>query len=454
MKLLMTFSRLFTDVRQFWLKSHNDNRFASNILLTSVTNAIQALLGLITGVLVARLLGPEGRGILAAIQMWPSVIATLAMLGLSESLVYFSAKNPKQTGAYLSTAIVITMAMALPFMTISYLIMPYILGEKPTIVIEGAQWYLFLIPVYSLVGLPIQALRGLQDFVRWNALRLLPTVAWLILLCIALIFGVRQAEILANAYLVFQALLFIPVITIVLSRIYGPYIPQKNLVKPLLRFGFPTILSSIPQFLNQKLDQMVVAAFLPTSSLGLYVVAVSWGNIVIPLASAIGSSVFPKIASQSDSIEQQLFLARSTRIAFLVCFIIGLFLFFFTPWALPLIFGPNFEGAIIPATILIIGGVITGVNQVLGEGLKGMGRPSLVLWSELMGLLITAPIMFILLPKFGIIGASVSSMISAIITLIVMLFVAKRNSNISIFKYIVPTISDVKECYLKIKVLL
>src|SRR5262245_30271561 len=64
---------------------------AGSVLITTATNFAIALLALATGPLAARMLGPEGRGELAAIQTWPSVIATLAMLGLGDATIYFAA---------------------------------------------------------------------------------------------------------------------------------------------------------------------------------------------------------------------------------------------------------------------------------------------------------------------------------------------------------------------------
>src|SRR5713101_4590346 len=78
-------------IKTLWQSTAHASPFGSRILLTAGTNGLSAVLGITTGMLAARLLGPQGRGELAAIQTWPSFIATLAMLGLPEALVYYSA---------------------------------------------------------------------------------------------------------------------------------------------------------------------------------------------------------------------------------------------------------------------------------------------------------------------------------------------------------------------------
>ena len=56
---------------------------------TFLANIALYVLAAATGPLAARLLGPDGRGALAAIQLWPGAIATVAMLGLPDSIAYF-----------------------------------------------------------------------------------------------------------------------------------------------------------------------------------------------------------------------------------------------------------------------------------------------------------------------------------------------------------------------------
>ena len=49
-------------IRERWQKLHRVSPFGSHVLLTMGTNIVLAGIGVITGPLVARLLGPNGRG--------------------------------------------------------------------------------------------------------------------------------------------------------------------------------------------------------------------------------------------------------------------------------------------------------------------------------------------------------------------------------------------------------
>ena len=60
--------------------------------------AIQAVL-VVTGVLLARMLGPDGRGYLAALILWPLVITQLGNLGIPSALTYSIARDPSASRA-------------------------------------------------------------------------------------------------------------------------------------------------------------------------------------------------------------------------------------------------------------------------------------------------------------------------------------------------------------------
>src|SRR5438132_5321302 len=66
------------------------------LVLTLGTNFAVLALTVVSGTLNARLLGPRGRGELAAIQTIPAALAGIAVLGLPSAVGYFTARNPSE----------------------------------------------------------------------------------------------------------------------------------------------------------------------------------------------------------------------------------------------------------------------------------------------------------------------------------------------------------------------
>ena len=384
--------------------------FGAHVILTTGSNLLLALLGVLTGALAARLLGPDGRGQLAAIQMWPNFLAAIGGLGLPEALVYYSARSQTNSGRYLGSAVSLNLLVSLAFMALGYAGLPILLGAQAPAVVSVARWYLLLLPVQVLY-LPHHGLRGLSDFAAWNAMRFMASLGWLALLVFGALSGLNAPAFFALGYLAVLAVLAIPALVLIRRRIPPPYRPDPRQWGPMLRFGLPSVASGVPRILNLRLDQMLMAALLPVQTLGLYVVAVTWSNAVTPLPHALANVLFPQTASKGDPAARHQVFATAIRLAVLSAGSVALAVAVVTPWLLPLLFGGAFAAAIPAALVLVGAAAIAAVNLVLEEGLRGLGRPAVVLWAELGGLVVTAIALLVLLGPLGIMGAALASVL-------------------------------------------
>ena len=274
--------------------------------------------------MAARLLGPSGRGELAAIQTWPNFIAIIAMLGMPEAVVYYAARDPERAGRCLSSSHDARTDIRLAFLGGGLPgNAPFALGAISSSCCRRPLRYLLIVPVYALVGMPCNSLRGRGDFSIWNRLRIAPAVGWLTVLVLAGLLGRAQPRFLADAYLCALSLLIIPVGWVVMRRTPGPFWPQISHWKPMLGFGLPCVISTVPQVLNLRLDQMLMAGLLPARLLGLYVVAVAWSSATAPLLTALGAVLFPRVASQSTPEQQARALAQGSRLAILASLVLA-----------------------------------------------------------------------------------------------------------------------------------
>ncbi len=387
------------------------SQFGSHIAITMVTNISIAILSLISGVMVARLLGATGRGELAAIQTWPSILAVFAMLGIPDSLVYFSAKEPENAGRWLTTAITIALFACVPFMVAGYL-MPLRLKAQTQQIIQAAQEYLWLLPIFAVTGMLLHPLRGKNDIKIWNLLRPMQSIVWICVLVVGFFIGTTNPAIVAQNYLIVFALLALPIGYVVKRRLVGSFIPSFGFVRPILNYGIPSVLSSIPIMLNLRLDQMLMVSFLEPRKLGLYAVGVAWSSAVAPLLNSVSSIILPRVAGSNSKEEQSQLLAQSVCLGAGLAIIVSTGVAFLSTFSIPLLFGIEFAPAIPAAIILAVAGGFSGLNQILEAGILGLGEPRFVLIAEAAGLVITAILLLLLLGPFELIGAAIASLVS------------------------------------------
>lgn len=377
--------------------------------VTAAANLALAGLNATSGVLLARSLGPVGRGEVAAIQLWGFLLATVAVLGTTDAVVYLAARRPERAGTFATSAAVLTLAASLPVVAIGWLAMPVLLASQSPDTVQLARVFLLFVPLYAVANQPGQALRALASFVRWNLVRLLPSVLWVAVVIAAIVTGNRSPAFVTAGFLVGWVLSFGVSVLVARPVVRPPYALDVASWGPMLRYGLPLLLASVPQWLNVRLDQLLLAAFVSSRDLGLYVAAVAWAGLVTPLVNALGVVLFPRLAGEQDDAARAQVLFLGIRVTVLVTSGLVVTIGALTPIGVPLFFGDSFSASVAPAAILVAGSGLVALNFVLEEGFRGLGQPSAVLRAELGGMLATAALLAPLLPALGIMGAALAS---------------------------------------------
>lgn len=424
---------------------------AGDALQTAAANVAIFAVGFATGILAARLLGPTDRGNLAAIQTWPTFLAMISTLGLGEALVYLAGREPDRRGRYLGSTAVLGLAASAPIVAVGYFLMPTLLAAQSSTTVFWARCYLLLCGLYVLQMAPLRALWGRKDFGICNAFRLLQSLSWLAVLCIAWTLHEGHPQFLSNGLLIAYVLLCFPIWRATLKRVPGPYRPEPRQWGAMLRFGLPSITGNVPQMLNLRLDQMLMAALIPPRLLGLYAVAVAWSGAAQALLRALAGIHFAHIASLAHDTERQLKLfGRVVRMVTVLAIATGGCLLAFTPWGLPLLFGSRFKPAVPAALILTFASGVFGINLAVEEGLRGLGRPAMVLWAELAGLGITGLSLWLLLPRMGIMGAALASILSYSVVGVILIVQTRKVTGLAARALLRPSISEVRESFEKL----
>jgi O-antigen/teichoic acid export membrane protein len=428
--------------RSLWNSLVQISHFGSLLFLTVLADMLLAGLAVISGVLAARLLGPTGRGELAAIQIWPNFLASFAMLGVPAALAYFSAREPQAAGRWLTTGVTVALVGCVPAALIGFVAMPWLLRAQSDTVIGAARNYLWLLPIFATEGMLHHPLRGRNDLAAWNLVRLMPSAMWVGVLALSFVDGGRQSTVVAQRYLIGLALLFFPMAYVVLRHLPNSYAPSRTMVQPLLAYGLPSMLSVLPATANLRLDQMLMARSMAPELLGLYAVGVAWSGAVAPITSALSATILPRVAGSESPEEQARRLAQMTRLGSLVAVAMALVIAAAGPLAIPLIFGQEFLPAAPAAIILAIAAGALAMKDMLAAGALSLGKPKFVLLAELVGLGMTAALLLMLLRPFQLIGAAVASLVSYGVVAAVLGWLISRQTRAALGVFFLPTRAD------------
>lgn len=420
---------------------------AKSIIQTSGINILIALLNVLTGIILARLLGPTNRGELAAAQMIPLMISTIALIGLPQAVVYWVSHEKESSKQTILTTLILFIPINIFVCFLGYLLIPYMLPAQSEQVIHAARVYLLVIFQVSFGSIYVWGLQGLRNFTYWNIVRLISPITWLL----AILTGYALNKLSIIYLVLFPLIVNFPLVIIFMvyfwRQLEGPSNFRIKRAKNLIRYGLPITFSSIPQTLNLRLDQLLMAAFLPPELLGLYIVGVTWSSASRMILSSVGSVITPSLAAldENNHVQAYQIVGMSTRSSIMLVTIIVFGQAIVTPIAIPLLFGKAYLPAVSAAIVLVIAGGVKSLSLVWRDILYGFGDTKSGFIAEIVGLIVTCVALAVLLEPFQIVGASVASLISYMVTLIYFTFVLKRQMKKPMRFFLLPTHSDARQ---------
>jgi O-antigen/teichoic acid export membrane protein len=170
--------------------------------------------------------------------------------------------------------------------------------------------------------------------------------------------------------------------------------------------------------------------------------AVGLAEMIFLFPRAVSNVFFPQVAasSQEDSNRQ---VALVSRVTLLVS---GMFAFLLVPAAavMILLVLPAFVPSIAPLLVLLPGVVALSAAGVVSGYLTGIGRPGITSVISLISLAVNIVANLILIPKFGIVGASAASLVSYTLSTLMLTAIAARLSGTPVAAFWIPRISDVR----------
>lgn len=143
------------------------------------TNALVGACALVTGGVLARYLGPEGRGQLAAVVLWPDLLMMMASLGGAPTVAYFVSSEPGRARSIYGQALLLAAGQALTVGLAGLAVLPLALGPRYAEVLSWAFVYLCFAPLAFVGAVHAGTLQGAMRMGRHSIHRLSATLTYL-----------------------------------------------------------------------------------------------------------------------------------------------------------------------------------------------------------------------------------------------------------------------------------
>jgi O-antigen/teichoic acid export membrane protein len=380
-------------------------RFRKEAAMSSVTGVVVFSLSLLTAPILARALGPDGRGDLAAVLMPAIVLAWILSLGVPSAAAYFVDEIPERQ--LLSSVTLLGLAVGGPVCAGLWFLLPAFLdGHSPTTLV-WARIALVAAPFSMGLQSALEILRRRGAGASWNRWRSAPVILSATGIVALAVFDRLTLQTALAAYFVGNTIP-LPLLVARLVRGEGGG-PSWGALRLMLPYASKSAVVVGATALTVRLDQVVLAAMVPSGQLGIYAVAVTASAASGPLTSGLSLALFGHQRSERSSSRASARYRRTIVLTLLLSSTTACAVALAAPLLLPLVFGQEFSGAVGPLWILLPGQVAIDLLVVLTTGLYADGRPQEAMRAALLGGVITGVGLFTLVPRFGIMGAAITT---------------------------------------------
>lgn len=374
-----------------------------DVAVSYVFTATTLVVNLLTGVIIARVLGAAGRGELAAILAISQVATWIFAMGCNQAASFHLARHPNDGGALIGGWLVLLAPLAVLGVIATVAMLPVALSSQRDEVVAMAQLFATTIVGSLALELFTGVLLGDHRFILWNWLRLAQPAG-----VAALYVGLwlLDALTLSNALIANAAMIALVSIVAALwaLRRYGRPRLVARLSRSTFWFGFRVHGSNLAGTVNARLDLTIIPAFVGATSVGLYSVAANLAAIVGTLAGTVIALVLPVAARRAErgpsTVVASMYVALGAGV--LGALIIGLL----ADVTLRLLYGEAFAAATGPLRVLLVGYVLLMPGLVLSQGLSAANRPVASTIPHVAGSVVTVVGLVLFLADGGIMAAA------------------------------------------------
>ncbi len=405
-------------------------KFAGNVFSLTIAEVAGLIISFFWIVCLTRKLGEKDFGIYSTVAAFVGLFGIIPNLGVGTIIIRDVARNRSKTDTYLSGGLCLCFFLS-SLTIVLIIIIAYLLDYSKDIIILTAMAGLTI--VFNSIGTV-----GNNLFIGFERMKLVslfnisvvsfPIILGLIVLLYGYgLFGVFAARLIAAICVAF----FIWWVTLKNFSLHRPLL-DLNVIRYLFKEGLPIGLASLFFLIYDKVDRVMLSKMMDFKAVGGYSAA---AVLIQPIISIIWvpyvNAIFPVMSRfYKSNIEKFNWLCRKT-----VSFILAV--------TFPVVIGgtilgdriifflyKGYENSIVVFQILLWSITFMVLSAFFYRVLMVLGKQKLFLAISFLGVVINISLNFLLIPKYGYIGASVATVVTQLTLVLVYLQVVYKDFQI------------------------
>ena len=404
-------------------------QLAVGSMWTAGSRAGISLMGLVSTIILARLLTPDDFGLVAVAGVIFAIVAAFTELSLAEALIQHANPQRKHFDSAFTLALlrggVVASILAVLGLFFGFYGDPRIelilYALSATALVTGAK------------NPKIIEFRRRLSFRQELLIQLAEKFA-------GLIAAVMIAVIYQSFWAIVVGSIVSQLVTVVLSYVFIPYLPRISLHawRSLLSFSGWVALGSGLRVANWQGDQLLVGAVLGTSTMGQYNVG---GRLAsLPVQESIAPLVqvlFPAFAKLQLNADKLLDgYLRAQRMLVLVAIPVGIGFALVAGPLMEFLLGPKWSSAALVVQVLSVIFAVQAIARPFVPMAMGLGRTRLIFIREAIDICVRYPLILIGLFSGGLVGLLIARCLTGAFRIVLDMTLARRLIGVSVLRQI------------------
>ena len=398
--------------------------FKKNVSWIFFGNLLHSILAFLINIIVARYLSKDDYGNINYIASWVSFFNSFAILGINNVINKYLDDDQTESNNYLCSAMFARFVASIISM-VAIILLVLILEKDNTKLI-------FITIIYSLsfvfeIGQLLVywfRYKGEADVVA--ILRIIAFIASAIVKIIAIV-------LFRNIYLyivgiVLETLLFSLFLIYKYNKKYcNKFEISKNKISVILKSSYPFISAHLLIVIYAQTDKIMLKRMMGASNVASYTVAVTIAGLIATFTSAIIEGFRPEIISNFKK-NKELYLKRLKQlycIIFWICICYSTFITIFSKQVILILYGKKYFSSIPALSIIVWYTSLSYFGSVNNMYMVAESKEKYVQLTTLVGAFTNILLNLLLIPKFGISGAAIASLITQFIANYLVVFIVK-----------------------------
>ena len=401
--------------------------FITQSFISILSRGVAIVFTFLAGIVIARYLGPSGKGILATFRSIIIILIPLGEFGIRQSTAfYLGSKEHPDKDIHSSmqwlycVASVLSVVMAMTIYHAMGLIERTSIGVA---LIFACYIPLFLFESYHngifIAGKQIKKINftaTLDKLLLLFFMLILLTIFKLDIVGAAL--GYTLSKFIAVGFIIYW-----------LFDMYA-FNPEFNkvIVLKLLRLGLVYAFAFFVIQMNYRLNIIIMNKLLDSASVGIFSVGVNVAEAMRELPVAIGLVLFSRSVNWKSEERGRALDKVKMLCRIIVVTMLGVSIFFgvISNVLIPMLYGKDFSSSVPVIWILLPGVICISLALTINLFIAGQGKPHLSLYVYIPALIVNVVFNFILIPNAGINGAAFAATFSYFLAAVIYIVIFCR----------------------------